>query len=266
MLAQGTSGTFDSSYSIIANNIVKNVGKVGIHIQQGWASKQIIVNGNYVERCGESGSTHTGILAQETDDCIITNNIVRDCMGTGIRVNSSTFHNTVNGIVSNNICFNNGRGLSANELFRHGIGIDAGAGSTTSNITVMGNRCYDSQSSGTQKQGIRVVNGVDVVVKDNDVRGNALASGIANVTSTNTTIFGNEGYTTEIEGSNVVADGGTVSHGLVTTPAKVLLTGTTTRPELMSCSARNTSTFTVNIKTLSGTAGTTQTVFWRASV
>ena len=192
MLSQGTSGTFDSSYSIISNNVVKNMGKVGIHVQQAWVSRDIVINGNYVERCGESGGTSTGILGQESDNTIITNNIVRNCYGAGIRLAGSTNHSLENGIVSNNISYNNGRGLSANDLFRNGIGIDAGAGATISNVTCMGNRCYDSQSSGTQKYGIRVVNGIDIVVKDNDVRGNAV-SGIANVTSTNTTISGNLG-------------------------------------------------------------------------
>ena len=140
VLSQGPDIDYDSSYSIIANNVVKNMGKVGIHVQQAYLSTDIIITGNYVERCGEVAGISGGIVVQEADNSIVTNNIVKECYGSGICTNGSTFHNVVNGIIANNIVFNNGKGLSANDTHRIGIGVDAGAGSTASNISVMNNR------------------------------------------------------------------------------------------------------------------------------
>ena len=73
------------------------------------------------------------------------------------------------------------------------------------------------------------------------------------------------GYVSENEGATSVADGGTISHGLATTPT-VVTVSPRTAGELASVTARGTTTFTVAIKTHGGGAGTTQIVDWRASI
>ena len=193
VLSQGAGSKFDTSDSIVANNIVHNMGKVGIHVQQAFLSENIIITGNYVSQCGEAGGTTAGIHVQESDNCIISNNIVRDCYGSGIRVNGSTIHSMVNGVISNNICWNNGRGLSTTDNHRSGIVGDAGTGSTVANIMVMGNRCFDKQGTKTQKYGVRLNNGLNCVVRFNDVRDN-LTAGCIYATSTGTTTLGNVGF------------------------------------------------------------------------
>jgi parallel beta-helix repeat protein len=264
VLSQGVDVDYDSSNSIIANNIVKNMGKIGIHVQSAYASKNIIVANNYVERCGEPAGTSTGILVSDADSCIITGNLVRDCFGSGIRLSGSTLHSTVNGIISNNICWNNGQGLSANDIFRDGIGVDGATGATVSNVTVIGNRCYDTQGTKTQKYGIRLLNTIGCIVKDNDIRDN-LTAGFAKVTDTGSVVRYNEGYATEAEGATSIADGGTITHGLVTTPVVAIVTARTAG-EFASVTARSTTTITVAIKKHDNTPGTTQIIDWRASI
>jgi parallel beta-helix repeat protein len=190
VLAQGADQDYDVSFSIISNNIVKNVGKVGIHVQQAYLAKELVITGNFVDRCGEAAGISAGILVQEADNCIVTNNIVKNCYGSGIRVNGSTIHSVVNGVVSNNVVFNNGRGLSATDTHRVGIGVDAATSSTAANILVMNNRCFDNQGTKTQKYGVRLINGLNCIVRNNDVRDN-LTAGCVYVTSTGTLSAGN---------------------------------------------------------------------------
>ena len=240
------------------------MGKIGIHVQNAWIPKNIIVANNYVEKCGDAGTTIDGIVLQEADNSIVTGNLVNNCMGCGIRLAGSAVHSTINGIISNNICWNNGQGLSANDIFRSGIATNA-SGASLSNIMIVDNRCYDNQGTQTQKYGIRVANGIDCIVKNNDLRGNLTAGYIAS-SSTNTKVFGNEGYLTENYGATSVAEAGTVSHGLATTPT-VVLAQSRIPGEMAYVTARAATTFTVSYKKHDNTAGTTpQTIDWRAYV
>ena len=62
-----------------------------------------------------------------------------------------------------------------------------------------------------------------------------------------------------------VADGGTITHGLVSTPTNVRCT-TSVAGEFVSVTSVGGSTFTVAIKKHDNTAGTSQTVHWEAEV
>lgn len=61
-----------------------------------------------------------------------------------------------------------------------------------------------------------------------------------------------------------VADGGTITHGLGSTPTVVLATGSVAG-EIVSVTALGATTFTVAIKLHDGTAGTSQTIYWQVS-
>jgi hypothetical protein len=78
-------------------------------------------------------------------------------------------------------------------------------------------------------------------------------------------VYGNSGYVTEAKGATSVADGGTILHGCETTPTVVEATPSVAG-EMVSVTARAATTFTVAIKKPDGSAGTTQTVYWRAYV
>lgn len=60
-----------------------------------------------------------------------------------------------------------------------------------------------------------------------------------------------------------VADGGTITHGLGSTP-RVVLANPVTAGEFVSITAKDGTTFTVAIKKHDNTAGTTQTIYWLA--
>lgn len=66
-------------------------------------------------------------------------------------------------------------------------------------------------------------------------------------------------------GATSVADGGTITHGLGTTPSSVQCTATTTN-EFVAVTAVGATTFTVSIKKDTGAAGTTAVVYWVAYV
>lgn len=73
----------------------------------------------------------------------------------------------------------------------------------------------------------------------------------------------NEAIKRKTWGATSVADGGTVTHGLSSTPARVNVTPTITG-EFVSVTAVGASTFTLAIKKFDNSAGTTQTVYWEA--
>jgi hypothetical protein len=63
-----------------------------------------------------------------------------------------------------------------------------------------------------------------------------------------------------------VADGGTITHGFASAPVSVLITGTVAL-NTVNVTAIGATTFTVSIKvSTSGAAGTTQTIYWQASL
>jgi hypothetical protein len=66
-------------------------------------------------------------------------------------------------------------------------------------------------------------------------------------------------------GATSVADGGTITHNLRTTPTVVRVTPSVAG-EFASVTAIGATTFTVALKTHTGAAGTTQTVYWQADV
>lgn len=66
-------------------------------------------------------------------------------------------------------------------------------------------------------------------------------------------------------GATSVADGGTVTHGMSQAPTVVTPTASVAG-EFVSVTAISSTTFTVAIKKHDGSAGTTQTIYWRASV
>lgn len=66
-------------------------------------------------------------------------------------------------------------------------------------------------------------------------------------------------------GATSVADGGTISHGLFTTPLWVRIEPTVAST-LHAVTAKSATTFTVSLKTTGGASAATQTVYWEAGV
>lgn len=84
-------------------------------------------------------------------------------------------------------------------------------------------------------------------------------------TATGTVIQECPGYVTRNAGVTSVADGGTISHGLVAAPTKYGAT-TTTADEYVAVTAVSSTTMTVALTKHDGTAGTTANVAWWAEV
>jgi len=99
-----------------------------------------------------------------------------------------------------------------------------------------------------------------------NVFGTAASSKGTDASNVKSYYYNNKNYVTENFGAQAsVADGGTISHGLETTPTAVILNGTI-NSEVITPTAKNTTTFTVAIKKYTGSwvSGTTQTIYWRA--
>lgn len=73
----------------------------------------------------------------------------------------------------------------------------------------------------------------------------------------------NDAIKRKSSGANSVADGGTITHGLSSTPT-VVKTTPTIASQMASVTAAGATTFTVAIKTDAGAAGTTQQIYWSA--
>jgi hypothetical protein len=78
-------------------------------------------------------------------------------------------------------------------------------------------------------------------------------------------IESNVGFKTAASGSNSVADGGTIAHGLPYTPTTATVSGTVAG-EIVTVTSIGSTNITVAIKTGAGAAGTTQTVHWASKI
>jgi hypothetical protein len=139
---------------------------------------------------------------------------------------------------------------------------------TPANLMIIGNRIRWSGAGAafTQSYAIRVENGAAVaLIADNDLSGNGTAAVQSISGGTAITWRDNIGYVTRAVGATSVADGGTVSHGLVAAPTTVRVTGSVAG-EIATVTTLSASTFTVALKTGAGAAGTTQVVYWEAAV
>jgi hypothetical protein len=75
----------------------------------------------------------------------------------------------------------------------------------------------------------------------------------------------NLGWISENFGATVVADGGSISHGLSFAPNTVRVTPSVSG-QMASVTAIGTYVFVVAIKTHTGAPGTSQTIYWEAEI
>ena len=195
VLAQGAGSDFDTSTCIISGNIVRNCVRNILIATSGLPGSRLVVSDNIIDTNTEPTTTGCqGLTIQDWENVTVTGNIVSNIQGSGIAINGNTVNGGIdNVIVANNIVFNSGMNLNANEAFRSGINLYGGAANDVRNVTVMGNRCYDNQGTKTQRYGIRLANALNCIVRFNDVRDN-LTAGCIYTTSTGTTTLGNTGF------------------------------------------------------------------------
>lgn len=149
-----------------------------------------------------------------------------------------------------------------------GILLDTFSGGTPSaDCVVSGNVSYDSGVN-TQAYGVALLASVAgttrITVQGNVFRGNTVAGYVATAGLANIYLRDNQGFVTESWGSNSVANGNTISHGLANTPTAVVATSRVTK-HTVTVTARSSTTFTIGLTDDTGTAvAVAENVDWHA--
>jgi hypothetical protein len=252
--------TFNSStiHNVtISNNIIDSIGAAagsGIvgSLGTGTTFRDITITGNRIDNT----ASQEGVFLDNITNLIFTNNSITNSFQEGL------FCDTCSNLITTGNLFKNNNQQNTGGV-RGGIRLI-----TCDGIIVSNNRAYDDQGTKTQKYGI-FIDGTggtacdEVAVHDNDFRGNA-TDGYGQSTPTNTRVERNKGYVTENDGvASSVADGGSITHGLTTTPTFVLVSPVTSG-EFVSVTSKGSTTFIVAIKKHDNTAGTTQNIYWKA--
>ena len=180
--------------TIISNNIITATSEQAI-VSNGQPTDDFIVANNSIDNSGSSGGNCIAIA--NSKNLVVTGNIVRNGWNNGIQI----YGGGVSGIqwvsrdviVSNNICYNNGRNSGAADTQNAGIQVRSlGVVGDVSRISVYNNRCYDTSTSGGQKWGLRIATTANCIAKGNDLRNNVI-SGFAQTGNTGLIMNGNPG-------------------------------------------------------------------------
>lgn len=219
-------------------------GGEGVYVTVGANRTEVL--GNQVYSNGGNGIiVYTGTAGDTIDRNRVIGNVSRKNDKNGISV---TVAGT--GTVSNTWVFDNDVDDNDQEATTTQYGIVLGGGASNTGSVVAGNRITNEPTG---------------IVVASSVAGARLGQ---NVFAGNTANIADSGTGTVIEqetsgATAAVTDGATITHGHPKTPASVVCTASVAG-EFVSVTARGASTFTVAIKKHDNTAGTSQTVFWRA--
>ncbi len=234
------------SRGVIVGNIVKDAASSGIDVECSGA----VAIGNNVYN-----SALKGIVVMYATDCVISGNHVENNGQNGIEV-----FRCQKCVISDNVCKNNSQGAAGGA---YGIKFWDNSGAACTYNVVTGNVCYDDQGTQTQGYGIRELESSDYNIIAHNMLVDNLTGNLA-VVGANTHVSDNLGYVSENGGAAAnVADGGTIAHGLATTPTYVSVVGSVAG-EIVQVTGLGATNITVAIKTNAGAAGTSQTIYWRA--
>lgn len=189
------------SNNVVANNEIRDLGDVGIYLN---GADRNTVQGNIVSGCTFEGIEINGqgniifgntcsynhrdaAAAQPANGIALNGDGASGRVGNSIQCNSC-FNNDDNGIrivddvhgtvVYGNVCFNNAYRSASNGLF-DGIQVTTTvAARSGSNISIMGNRCFDNQSTKTQRYGINAAGGIFKSIVLGNVTMDNLTAGI----------------------------------------------------------------------------------------
>ncbi len=215
---------FDTD-TIVSNNMLTKVPEplgetAGIIVDDG--AKRIIIRGNQISGYGpgilvvwagcediiieanncfdapNSGGAGSGIVVDTATrygpplrTLIIKGNICKGNALFGISVAAS--HSVIEG----NICYNNHQSSRVLSTLKAGIVVLAGEALMLSNISIIGNRCFDDQSVPTQEYGISVsqlANQINnVLISNNNLQGNG-SGAIGELACSSVRVTGNLGY------------------------------------------------------------------------
>jgi hypothetical protein len=256
------------NYWRVANNCIRNL----VYGIEATYMKYATITGNNM-----TGGVRTISLGASCDFCTVQGNVI---MNGYANFNAfyldSAYGTTLTGNIVYSVSNTGFHGIELNSVRRvtitgneiyiagtsanvYGI-YDSG---TSQEVVIIGN-IFTSESSYSWT-GIYIATSLtDGIIAHNEIR-NCTGTPISVGGTSNGFVYRNVGYKTHAEGATSVADGGTISHGLVGTPTGVICTPITTG-EFVSVTAKAASTFTVAIKKHDNSAGTTQVIYWHAFI
>jgi len=231
--------------TLVADNHSFTNGGEGVYITVGANRTEVQRNYSY-NNTGNGVLVYTGTAGDTIDRNRVVGNVVRKNYKNGISVTYASTGAVTNTVVTDNDVDDNDQAATTTNY-----GIVLAGGASNSGGWVYNNRVTN------ETIGIRVAASV------------ASARLGQNTFSGNTTNISDSGTTTSLEQatsgvSTSIADGGTITHGHPKTPTSVVCTPSTTG-EFVSVTAIGATTFTVAIKKHDNSAGTTQTLYWRAA-
>lgn len=258
--AVGSGGEFMRDIQILDNQVMNNTrhnsgGQDGIKTL---TAKNILISKNL-----SYGNTGIGLNLEDSVNINMVGNESYWNDGEGIHIRATVSGTYRDFTVSSNLLYNNGVVAGAISAIRLST---ANVGMNLQDIIISNNIGYDDQASATQTTFLTF--GLDgniqnvLVIGNNGVRQTTFFSRAGAGTLT-ATYRSNTGFVTENWGATSVADGGTISHGLASTVTSVTVT-CSIASQMCSVTVLAATTFTVAIKTDTGAAGTTQTVYWYA--
>jgi hypothetical protein len=235
--------------SLVQDNIIDEAGGLGIQCSDFDAAHDFdntTISGNKVTNAGGDGIL---VLATETATVKygirVDNNWVLNPASDGIQVTGA-----IVGTICNNLIKDSRDAIKAEG--------------------VLNSRICGNHIDTTTRDGIKIADEAtqSSVADNNEITHNYLLSATDPIDDTSTgtanKIRDNIGFVTENGGAAAsVADGGTITHGLQATPTYVTA-NPSVAGEMVSVTAVGATTFTVAIKQDDGTAGTSQTIYWRA--
>jgi nitrous oxidase accessory protein NosD len=237
----------DKNISVIGNHIYDSGGSgisVSANTDKAKDNVGIKVSGNQVMRFGIRASSSYGILCARTDDAEITDNLI-DGAGEA-NAGHGVFIQDANRI-----------DVKSNRIRNIVRGIELSTDSVDTHIS--DNRIYNASSHEIREAS---TGHSGIVIENNRSDGTTLS--FLSTPRRNGNIWGTK-YDENYGAASSTADGGTITHNCVGTPTLVTVSGSVAS-EMVSVTAIGATTFTVAIKKDDGTAGTSQTVYWRCHV
>lgn len=233
----------------IVNNSVIGVGSTGIAVVSPssglLSSSNVSVRGNSVSGWGRISASQSGVLVSYCSDVVVSDNRID-----GDSVSNANYGVWLIAATKVQVTINRIANMTAN----YGIGIT----SACDDISVIGNSFSNIASSnireyGTASTNVRWINNVAESV--------FVTAGATTYRRFN--LFGTK--RDNDCGATSVANGGTIAHNCTASPTFVNVTGSIAG-EIVTVTAKSSTTITVSILKHDGTAGTTQTVYWEVAV
>lgn len=268
---------------VIKGNTVRRADGSGITVQAGSGAHTDVVIANNVIHDG-AAYVEADIVVQNATEVVITGNTTRNALGIYARSNAARVS------IANNICKGSRVQVEGVSCSITGNVIEGPATTnvnairvTAAGASIVGNRLKGGATNGAT--GTLGLDSTDCVASGNVVENATTgqkwavegAGGDRNLVTENTfigtgsvtkvgaasVIRRNRGYTTENGGSASIADGGTIAHGLSTTPTRITLTPAVASRHVSGVPGA--SNITVALKDTAGTAvAAAETVYWTA--